>query len=122
MAKKKKVADGKQATFEQALQSLEEIVAELEAGQLGLSDGLKRYEEGVIYLRQCHQLLEKAERKIELLSGVDAEGNPALEAFDDEAMSLDSKLDARSRRRTAGKIAGKTGGDTSDVDESRGLF
>ena len=46
---------------------LEKIVAELESGKLGLSDALARYEEGVKHLKGCQQLLEMAERKIELL-------------------------------------------------------
>jgi exodeoxyribonuclease VII small subunit len=63
-------------SFEQALQRLQAIVQELEQGELGLDRALERYEEGVKLLRQCHDTLQKAERKIELLSGVDAEGRP----------------------------------------------
>ena len=53
--------------------SSRQIVGELESGKLGLSDALARYEQGVKHLKACQQLLERAERKIELLSGVDAE-------------------------------------------------
>ena len=42
----------------------------------GLNESLERYEEGVKLLRQSYELLQRAERRIELLSGVDAEGNP----------------------------------------------
>ena len=67
-------------SFEESLGELEKIVAELESGKLGLSDALARYEEGVKHLKGCQQLLEMAERKIELLSGVDAEAirSPAV--------------------------------------------
>jgi exodeoxyribonuclease VII small subunit len=71
--------------FEKALQRLEEIVGLLEEGEIGLSEALARYEEGVKLLRQCHDLLERAERRIELLSGVDAEGNPVTRPLEDVA-------------------------------------
>ena len=67
--------------FEQSLKRLEEIVHLLEEGDLGLNEALERYEEGVVLLRQSYDLLQRAERKIELLSGVDAEGNPITTTF-----------------------------------------
>ncbi len=69
--------------FEQSLERLEEIVHQLEDGQLGLSEALGRYEEGVKLLRQAYELLEGAQRKIELLSGVDAKGNPITRPLED---------------------------------------
>jgi exodeoxyribonuclease VII small subunit len=71
--------------FEQSLARLEEIVHQLEEGDVGLEESLAKYEEGVKLLRQAYDLLQKAERKIELLSGVDADGNPTTEPFDDQA-------------------------------------
>jgi exodeoxyribonuclease VII small subunit len=73
----------KQPSFEEALQRLQAIVQELEQGDFGLDRALERYEEGVKLLRQCHDVLQKAERKIELLSGVDAEGQPVCTPLDD---------------------------------------
>jgi exodeoxyribonuclease VII small subunit len=70
-------------SFEQALQRLQVIVLELEQGELGLDQALERYEEGVKLLRRCHDVLQKAERKIELLSGVDAEGRPVCTPLED---------------------------------------
>ena len=97
MGKKKPASrDECASSFEDSLKELEKIVAELEGGKLGLSDALARYEEGVKHLKGCQQLLEMAERKIELLSGVDAEGNPITEPFDDSDVdSLDAKAAAR---------------------------
>ncbi|MEX0612007.1 MAG: exodeoxyribonuclease VII small subunit, partial [Pirellulales bacterium] len=67
MAKKKPAArDECVASFEESLEELEKIVAELESGKLGLSDALARYEQGVKHLKACQQLLEHAERKVEL--------------------------------------------------------
>ena len=82
--------------FEQALKRLEEIVHLLEEGDLGLNESLARYEEGVKLLRQSYDLLQRAERKIELLSGVDAEGNPITEPFDDTATA---DADEKPKRR-----------------------
>jgi exodeoxyribonuclease VII small subunit len=105
-------------TFEQALARLEQIVAQLEDGRVDLADSLARYEEGVRLLRQCHTLLERAERRIEILSGVDAQGNLVTEPFDDRSsLSLADEGAARSKRRTAKKprAAG-----TDDVTASEG--
>ena len=41
--------------FEASLARLEEIVHQLEQGELGLNESLQRYEEGVARLRECQQ-------------------------------------------------------------------
>ena len=97
--------------FEDALRRLEEIVHLLEEGEIGLSEALTRYEEGVGLLRQSYDLLQHAERRIELLSGVDADGNPVGEPFDRRAgESLEQKSRQRARRRSAPDGAGGPGG------------
>src|SRR6187431_737273 len=103
MGKKKPTAREECASsFEDSLKELETIVAELEGGKLGLSAALARYEEGVKHLKGCQQLLEMAERKIELLSGVDADGNPIAERFEETANdSLEAKGAGRASRRTS---------------------
>lgn len=63
-------------TFEEALQQLQSIVADLEAGELGLDASLARFEEGVKLVKACHQLLEVAEQRIEILTGFNAQGQP----------------------------------------------
>jgi exodeoxyribonuclease VII small subunit len=65
-----------------------------------LTEALDHYEKGVGLLKQCYTLLERAERRIELLSGVDAAGNPITEPFTDEEASLEEKSQNRARRRT----------------------
>lgn len=123
---KKKSADRDECanSFEESLGELEKIVAELESGKLGLSDALARYEEGVRHLKGCQRLLEAAERKIELLSGVDAEGNPLTTPFDEgDVDTIEGKAASRAQRRTS---AAKTGGSRStagdDIDEVPRLF
>jgi len=72
-------------SFEAALKRLDEIVHSLEEGDLELDEALGRYEEGVKLLRQSYDLLQRAERRIELLSGIDAQGDPITQPFDDTA-------------------------------------
>ena len=89
-------------SLEEALANLESIVHELEEGQIGLADALTRYEQGVKLLKQCYGMLEGAERKIEILSGFDAAGNPLTQPYDDEASAeRDQRGEARSKRRSA---------------------
>ena len=88
-------------TFEEAIQRLGNAVRQLEDGNLSLEESLSCYEDGIRYLSQCQNILETAERKIEVLSGFDAAGNPVVEDFEDESLSLDEKAATRSRRRTS---------------------
>lgn len=89
-----------QPSFEQALSRLEEIVHQLEEGEIGLDQALGRYEEGVKLLRQSYELLQRAERRIELLSGVDAEGNPITRPLEDvSTLALDEEKGRKARRR-----------------------
>jgi exodeoxyribonuclease VII small subunit len=123
--KKPSEADCDTPSFEESLGELELIVGELESGKLGLSDALARYEEGVKHLKSCHQLLERVERKIEILSGMDAEGNPITQPFDEqEHASLEEKAAARGRRRTSEPTAatGKRKPTDLDIDDPNRLF
>ena len=58
----------KDIKFEDALQRLEQIVDQLEGGDLALDDSLKVFEEGVALARRCAKYLEEAETRIELLT------------------------------------------------------
>ena len=109
-------------SFEEALERLEEIVGQLEDGQLGLSQSLARYEEGVKYLQQCYRQLERAERKIELLAGVDEEGNVRSEPFGEADMSLEQKQASRSRRRSRTSPSGEADVPGREIDDGGTLF
>ena len=54
--------------FESALKSLEEIVNQLEGGDLTLDRALELFEQGVKLSRFCSDKLEEAERKVEVLT------------------------------------------------------
>ena len=53
--------------FESALKSLEDIVAQLESGDLALDRALELFEEGIKVSCYCSSKLEEAERKVEVL-------------------------------------------------------
>ena len=55
-------------SFEDALQELEQILADIEAGELGLEESLVKYERGNFLIHHCRGVLGQAEKQIELLS------------------------------------------------------
>lgn len=66
-------------SFEEQMESLEKIVAELEKGDLNLDDSVSRFEEGIKISQECNKILEKAEKKITIL--VNNDGNMQEEDF-----------------------------------------
>ncbi len=68
--------------FEKALERLEQIVEELEGGNLELEKSLKAFEEGIKMARVCHTHLEQAEKKIEKLVK-DQKGNLTTQPLDE---------------------------------------
>lgn len=67
MTQKKAADTAPELTFEEAFARLEQIVRNLEAGEAGLDDSLKLFEEGVLLTRRCAELLDKAEARIKVL-------------------------------------------------------
>ena len=60
-------------SFEEALDKLETIVAELESGGLPLEQALEKFEVAMRLKKQCEDLLTKAEARIEELTEGDGE-------------------------------------------------
>ena len=54
-------------TFENALQTLEDITRELEEGNLSLEESLKKFNEGVKLADFCNKKLEESQIKVDLL-------------------------------------------------------
>ena len=84
-------------SFEDAVGRLEAIVEALEAGEPSLAAALAKYEDGVHLLARCYGMLERAERSVAVLTGVDARGNATTEPFDATAT-----LEAEKARRSGG--------------------
>jgi exodeoxyribonuclease VII small subunit len=69
--------------FETAMARLEEIVTELEKGDIPLEQSLRLFEEGVKLARICQARLQEAERKVEVLLKDEA-GNLIRKPFEEE--------------------------------------
>jgi exodeoxyribonuclease VII small subunit len=54
-------------SFEQSLKQLEQIVHEMESGELPLEQAIRKFEEGIELSKFCAQKLEETERRITLL-------------------------------------------------------
>jgi exodeoxyribonuclease VII small subunit len=74
--------------FESALKSLEDIVLQLETGDLTLDRALDLFEEGINISRFCNSKLEEAERKVEILVK-SADGSVKESPFSEETESLE---------------------------------
>ena len=57
----------KKKTFEESLEKLENIVEDLENGDMTLDSSLKKYEEGIKLARDCQSQLDEAKKTIEVL-------------------------------------------------------
>jgi exodeoxyribonuclease VII small subunit len=68
-------------TFEQAIDRLEELVSQLESGDVPLDEMLRLYEEGAQLIKFCLNKLDQAEKQIKQLRG-DTESGFQLEDFD----------------------------------------
>jgi exodeoxyribonuclease VII small subunit len=106
--------------FETSLAELEQVVRELEEGQLGLSEALARYEHGIGRLKHCYSLLEAAERKVELLTGMLDDGTPVTQPLPESSEPL---AESTGRRRNGGRPrrgspASHGRGDVDDVADS----
>jgi len=82
MTRKKKAPDGDQPeSFEASLDRLEQIVARMESGSLGLEEMMACFEEGQRLIGVCTAKLNEVEKKIEIL--VSKGGQVEAEPFDD---------------------------------------
>lgn len=79
--RKPAASEGAEASFEDSTKRLGAIVEELERGDLPLERSLELFEEGVKLARSAQERLDRAERKVEELLGVDASGRPVTREF-----------------------------------------
>ena len=74
--------DEQPKSFEASLEALEQIVQELERGDLPLEKSLELFEQGIGLSRQCQERLSQAERRIEILLK-DNQGRTVVSAFEE---------------------------------------
>lgn len=65
-------------TFEQAIARLGDIVDSLEEGEQPLEESIALFEEGMTLAKSSQEILDRAERRIEELLGVDSQGKPIV--------------------------------------------
>jgi exodeoxyribonuclease VII small subunit len=56
------------ASFERALDELEQLVQKMEKGEQSLDESLAAYERGITLYRECQKALEQAEQRVRLLA------------------------------------------------------
>ena len=77
MAKKKTAPD-----FEKSLQTLEQLVEQMESGELTLEKSLEAFEQGIRLTKECQQALREAEQKVQIL--MNQNGSEALQPFSED--------------------------------------
>jgi exodeoxyribonuclease VII small subunit len=65
--------------FEVAMKNLENIVENMETGELSLEAAMEKFEQGVKLTRDCHQALQKTEQQVKIL--LDKQGEFTLTEF-----------------------------------------
>ncbi len=68
--------------FEDSLAELEQLVEQMEQGDISLEESLKSFERGVKLTRTCQKALQEAEQKVQIL--LEKNGQQTLEPFTDE--------------------------------------
>ena len=74
------MAAAKKFDLEKSLANLEELVEELESGDLPLETAMKKFEEGIKLTRGCQAALKEAEQKVQIL--LKSAGGDELEDFE----------------------------------------
>ncbi|MHC0052130.1 exodeoxyribonuclease VII small subunit [Actibacterium sp. D379-3] len=62
-------------SFEDAMRELEQVVNQLERGDVPLEDSIRLYERGAALKKRCEAKLKEAEEKVAAIT-LDADGNP----------------------------------------------
>ena len=69
MAKNQKKNDISKKGFEESIKELTQIVSKIEQGEIALESSLEQYERGMALIKHCKGILDKAEKRIEKISG-----------------------------------------------------
>jgi exodeoxyribonuclease VII small subunit len=76
---KKEKDDKKEISFEQAMEELEQIVDQLEAGEVPLEEAIQLFQNGMKLSKTCHQKLTYVEQQVSLL--IEEEGELVKKEF-----------------------------------------
>ena len=72
----------KKDSFEDKMQQLEQVVDELEKGDMNLDESLVKFEDGMKLAKECNKMLEDAEKKVTIL--LEKNGEIEEEDFEEE--------------------------------------
>jgi len=56
--------DQPEPTFEDAVERIENLIDDIETGEIGLDQSLKAFEEGMALIRKCRARIERAEQRV----------------------------------------------------------
>ena len=70
-------------SFEQAIDKLEDLIEQIESGEVGLEDAIAQYEQGQSLIKRCRSILDRAERRIAELTEGD-NGEPTIAEADSQ--------------------------------------
>jgi exodeoxyribonuclease VII small subunit len=106
-------------SFEEALRELEQILGEIEGGEMGLEESLLKYERGNFLIQHCRGVLNNAEKQIDLLGkspdgGLSSTPYPLPPA---EAVVAD-RADRAATSRAVEEGEGDDSGEADDTEES----
>ena len=77
----------KQETFEQHLDEIEAAIRKLEGGDIPLEDSIDLYAEAMGHLKACHGVLDKAEKRLEIVrKSVEGGASAAPADVDDDGV------------------------------------
>lgn len=108
--------------IEDAMNELQDIVEVLESGQTPLGVSLEQFERAMKLLKSCHEQLDHASRRIEVLTRVSADGSFTTEPFDatataDRPSNKPSVPDSRPAAPQRPAAADSVSDDTIEIEE-----
>ena len=104
MTEKKSKTTKKKASFEESLDELDMIIHKMESRDLGLTESLTAYEQGVSLLRHLHEELSDIEQRVVTLVRIDQDGNPVFEnttcSAEDKSVPTRTTTKGKTRKAT----------------------
>lgn len=58
----------KKLTLEESFDALDEIIENLQGGELTLEESFQKYEEGMKLIKNCNDAIDKVEKKLEVIN------------------------------------------------------
>jgi exodeoxyribonuclease VII small subunit len=97
----------KNPTFEESVDELEQIIEQIESGEVGLEESLARYEQGMKLIVHCRSVLDRAERRIAELTKTASGDLVVTESGEQEAVE-------QAEAPASGQAEGGTGPDDDE--------